>query len=52
MSLFEKLFHIVLLLRSKETVKLGAERSHFQEYLNFSNVLSFHLRVYPANDAI
>ena len=44
MSLSENNFlHNITILRSKERVKLGVEMSHFQDYLNFSNVLSFHL---------
>ena len=44
MSLPENNFsHDIYILRSKERVKLGGDISQFQGYLNFSNVLSFHL---------
>ena len=44
MSLSENNFSLnITILTSKERVKLGPEMPHFQEYLNFNNVLSFHL---------
>ena len=44
MSLSENnISHNITIFRSKERVKPRAEMPHFQEYLNFHNVLSFHL---------
>ena len=43
MSSSEIFLHLILLFWEEREGKLGAEMSHFQDYLNFSNVLSFHL---------